>query len=253
MRIMGLGDVHGNAAFILGAIELAEDFEVTSILQVGDFGYWEHEQAGVHFLDETNQALDDANILLVFCDGNHCNFDLLYDYPVDSDGFRRVRSNIWHAPRGHAWTWDSVTFLAMGGAHSIDGPGGIWGRARGPGNGWWPQETIKDDDVDHALQVIEDLEVPVDVMLSHDCPSGVSIPGIEYGYPLGDMNRQLLSRVVDAADPQLLICGHYHVRHSSLRKNTRIEILGADMTPGDATTKTMLLETDPFRIYVQPS
>lgn len=249
MKVMGLGDVHGNVPFAANAIEYADSHDATVILQVGDLGFWEHEPAGVHFLDETNDRLKEANILLVFCDGNHCNFDLLENYRVDDDGFRRIRSNIWHAPRGHIWTWDGVMFMAMGGAHSIDGPGGIWGQTRGPGNGWWPQETITDEDVEHALAEIGKVD-HIDVMIGHDCPSGVSIPGIK-GYPLADINRQRLAQVVDEAAPQLFIGGHYHLRHTSIRKRTRVEILGADVTPGDAYMQTLFLDTNPFRLFTR--
>ena len=121
--------------------------------------------------------------------------------------------------------------MAMGGAHSIDGPGGVWGPFRGPGNGWWPQETISYDDAQVAMRVADDLRLEgrhVDVMVTHDCPLGVDIPGID-GYEAGVANRRQLTGIVDHVEPQLLVCGHYHRRVSGRHKQAQVEILSSNV------------------------
>lgn len=250
-NVLFLGDSHGNTGFVAEAIGAALGYNCQVILQLGDFGIWDHKIDGVKFLDKTEEFLEKAGFPLVFADGNHENFDSLYSIPVDEDGFRRVRPHIWHAPRGHIWNWSGVTFMAMGGAHSIDGPGGVWAQGRGPLDkgvggyhyieegtdlgGWWPQETIKaveaQEAIENALNWKEEVG-PIDVLIAHDCPAGVPIPGIN-GYPAGDKNRHLLAQVCDAADPHYIFCGHFHLRHRGVYNNARVEILAADVNQKD--------------------
>lgn len=262
-----LGDTHGNVRFVLAALEVFKRAGVTTVIQVGDFGVWPG-RGGAFFLDKTDLMLEELGMTLIFCDGNHEDFDQLEAIPVDEDGFRRVRPNIWHAPRGHQWEYNGLRLGAMGGAHSIDGPGGVWQQARGPIDitklpdynynrtdeirkgvshidlgGWWPQETITRKQVDAAL-----LKPPVDIMISHDCPARVHIPG-KQGYPMGDRNRALLQQVVDAWRPQLLVCGHWHLRqtatmyHDDYNAQTRVEILDAENNDS-----YLLVRSDPFTV-----
>lgn len=247
MKIMFLGDVHGSYPFMRAAIDATVNAQADTIIQAGDFGIWDHIQAGVDFLDRTNDLLERKDKWLIFVDGNHENFDRLYSiYPLDEEsGFRPVRDRILHAPRGHAWDIDGLNFLAFGGASSIDGPDGPpwWGQARGLGNGWWPQERITESDVQRALEVTD--QIPIDVMVAHDCPEGVSIPGITRGYPAGDANRKAVRTVMDASQPQLLVCGHYHRRHTAILNQTRIEILSSNE---QKSGQAIFLETAPMRL-----
>ena len=87
----------------------------------------------------------------------------------------------------------------------------------------------------------------VDVMLSHDCPEDVAIPGIR-GYTMGDMNRMRLGAVYECAQPQLLVCGHYHRRHSARLHRTQIEILAGNE---QAAGNYLVADLDPFRLYVE--
>lgn len=236
--ILFLGDSHGNKRFVLEAIQHAHMYGAAHIVQLGDFGIWDHVSAGVEFLEGVDDALEETGISLIFCDGNHENFDSLLIRPVSEDGFRYVTKNIVHAPRGHIWEMNGVTFMAMGGAHSIDGPGGIWLQNRGPVSAgvdmgsWWAQETITTVQAfeagEAARRYREDVG-EIDVLIAHDCPAGVPIPGIG-GYPAGDRNRELLAHVCIAADPKYIFCGHYHRRHTGRFKDARVEILAADIS-----------------------
>ena len=244
MKIMFLGDTHADVRFMRIAIDYAAENRAKVILQAGDFGIWDHVPAGVDYLDETDDLLEKRDLWLIFADGNHENFDSLYSIPIDDDGFRRVRERILHAPRGHTWELGGLNFLAFGGASSIDGPDGPswWGQARGPGNGWWPEERITEADIHNA---IDSLAVPIDVMLTHDAPSGFQIPGITRTYPEGEKSREAVRAVMEAAEPQLLVHGHYHRRSSDQVGRTRVEGLSSnEQTSG----QVLLLETDPFTL-----
>jgi hypothetical protein len=56
MRILVVGDVHGNTDFMRTAIERAAARGITTILQVGDFGYWPHTKSGEKFLTDLERT-----------------------------------------------------------------------------------------------------------------------------------------------------------------------------------------------------
>lgn len=251
-----LGDTHGNTPFALKAISEADNRNCKIIMQLGDFGIWDHTPGGIKFLDMIDDALEDRDMTLIFCDGNHENFDSLLALPVSDDGFRRVRKNILHAPRGHIWELYGVTFMAMGGAHSIDGPRGAWPQSRGPGydrmygefnlGAWWPQETIKVEeayDAKEAALAYRESGNEIDVLIAHDCPAGVSIPGIT-GYPAGDMNRELLADVCDAAEAKYIFCGHYHRRYTGEYRKAKVEIMASDV---DNAEQMLIVSADTLK------
>src|SRR4051794_7894659 len=166
MRILVAGDVHRKGAWFGELCRAAQEQDADVILQVGDFGYWEHKAVGVDFLDEVEGHLAALGRDCVWIDGNHENHAMLRAaYGPGPDGFVPVRQRLSYAPRGHRWTWDGVGFMALGGAPSFD----QWMRT--PGESWWPEETVTDDEAATAVA-----GGPVDVLVSHDCPAGLFPP-----------------------------------------------------------------------------
>ncbi len=207
-RIAFAGDWHANTSWAESAIQYAADQSADTIVHVGDFGY----DFPASFLRRVTKTLHRTGLHLWFVDGNHEDFDLLRRYPVRDTGLREVTDRIWHIPRGHRWTWGGVRFLGCGGAHSVDR---IW---REPGTSWWWQEAITDDDVARCVD-----GGAADVLISHDCPAGVVIPGIDDRKepppfpPLeivrANEHRDVLRRVVAGCRPAAVIHGHYHVAY----------------------------------------
>lgn len=224
-RVAFAGDWHADARYAIRAIHWAGKQGAQVVLHTGDFGY----QFSPGFLGELDRAAGRAGLLVAFVDGNHENFDWLLDQPVSEDGVRRLTSRVWHLPRGLRWSWSGLTFLALGGATSLDAS---W---RTPGAEWWPQESIKPRDVSRAIN-----GGPVDVVITHDCPEGVDVPGIDgnsYGFPAtaldwAAIHRQGLGRVVQTVRPRWLWHGHYHVNHSAelaYPDGTSCQVRGLDM------------------------
>lgn len=202
--VVAAGDWHGNQKYALAAIAYAQrNLGADTIVHVGDFGY----NFGNEYLDRMQKLLKELDMYLYFVDGNHENFHILYTYALDDDGTRPLRDRIIHLPRGHRWKWNDETWLALGGAVSVDKD---W---RVPFKEWWPEETISFGDVLVAVQGGE-----VDYMITHDCPSGVLITSIidnPYGFPAhslrdAEAHRDTLRSVVDEVKPKLLVHGHYH-------------------------------------------
>lgn len=102
MSILFVGDTHGSFAQVAYALLTAHSVGVDTVIQVGDFGYFEHLDDGILFLDQIEQLPADlgSQMTLFFIDGNHECHPRLAQYPLDRDGLRPVRPNLFHIPRG---------------------------------------------------------------------------------------------------------------------------------------------------------
>lgn len=235
MKLMFLGDVHGSGDWLDLACEIARENDVDWVVQVGDFGYWEHRQNGREFLDSASKSAEKYDLQIVFVDGNHENHTMLrlnYGpggnlHELTPDGFWKVRDRVYYAPRGHRWTWEGVTFLALGGAYSVDKEWRIaemrkkakYTQNVGKYALWWPEELITDEEVETAIA-----GGLVDIMVCHDAPASVTnaIPPNgtwdrnKDAFPDSLMNRHRLQRVVNETKPFLLVHGHYHYRNHEI-------------------------------------
>lgn len=206
-RVAFAGDWHGDTRYATRAIHWAGKQGAQVVVHAGDFGY----RFTPGFLGELDRAARRAGLLVMFVDGNHEDFDWLLAQPTSDDGVRRLTERVWHLPRGLRWAWSGLTFLALGGATSLDAS---W---RAPGAEWWHQESIRPRDASRAVQ-----GGLVDVMVTHDCPEGIAVPGIAgnpQGFPQSALeeayfHRKLLGDVVRQVRPGWLWHGHYHVNYS---------------------------------------
>lgn len=252
-KLMLAGDIHGDFHHARYLIDRAVTNGVRTIFQVGDFGYWEHQQDGIDFLDDLSKELTENNIDLYFLDGNHDKTSLLLKKykELDDEGFIIVRDRIKYAPRGHRWTWDSVKFIALGGAYSVDKDYRIkQEKAKShkiseknmyrPASGqkstdttgllWFPEEEMSDIDMDNILQNRN----PVDIILAHDKPRS-SNPywnrkDLEPCWP----NQDRMQRAVVALQPKYFVHGHLHFKYSDkilCGDGRYTEVLGLDCNP----------------------
>lgn len=209
--ILVVGDVHGSWSQIEKAIRHAKELGLDTIFQVGDYGIWSNDKP---FLNKQQALLEEWDMQLLFIDGNHENFPRLHEKKILEDGTRYVRDNITHVPRGYRWEWHGLTFLALGGAASIDK------KFRRTGYSWWPEELITVEDILTAQS-----GGPVDVMFTHDSPSTApnsvtddfrgQLEAMEY-FGVNEVayctdHRERLAEVTNVTTPRLLIHGHYHM------------------------------------------
>lgn len=215
MKLLVAGDTHGNLPHIRYLIRVAHEQSADAIVQVGDFGYtWPGD--GSRF--ETLEALlAEANLPMLFLDGNHDNFtDLIERGAYEADAPCPISDHVTYLPRGCVWDWNGVRFMSLGGAVSIDKARRIKGLS------WWPEETVSPEEEERAIAVGK-----VDVLFTHDAPTGVrplqkfldlesSRLGVGYKVDaLSSAHRDTLRRVCDSARPELLIHGHYHHRYAA--------------------------------------
>lgn len=241
MRIAVAGDWHGNAGWAEQVIDYAAENDATFIVHVGDFGYWVNSKNTRSFLGRVNARLSATNLALGFLDGNHEDHSRLAEWNVVGGELVQVPDypHIGYFPRGYRWEACGKTFMAVGGAHSIDRQ---W---RTPNVDWWPEEYINAEQEEYASR-----EGNVDVIFSHDCPDGVDIPGIEPPglsrvWPVGDQftsheHRKVLGRIVDATKPKVLIHGHYHVGYEASREGVRV--VGLEPDGGDMLRHMVFLD-----------
>lgn len=205
-RIAIAGDWHGATKFASKALHYAHKHGAQRLLHVGDFGFWGTADPYLSAVSETAVALD---LPVLFIDGNHEHHDELDRLPIQDDGLREVAPHVFHVPRGHRWEWGGVSFLGLGGAPSIDRA------SRTEGFDWFPQEVISTGQAYRAAAGGH-----ADVMVTHDCPSGVTIPDLvlyEDDTPLSrylSSHRALLQGVAEQVTPRYLFHGHYHHAYS---------------------------------------
>lgn len=237
-RVIAAGDWHGNTDWAVhviaqaGKVLAGEDRPL--ILHAGDFGIWPGQE-GADYRFAVSAALDQAGADLWFVDGNHEDHDQLGrlaataralgepgDAPVPvPSGSLVISPRIFWLPRGLRWTWHDRIWVAVGGGVSLDAHGLIHSRTefgagrvpnRTEGKDWWPAEQITDE---QEAAIVAGGHA--DVMLAHDCPSGVvhSFPGRPSWWAEADVaasgqHEQRLQRITDAIQPGYLIHGHLH-------------------------------------------
>jgi hypothetical protein len=226
-RVLVLGDAHGDGGFMEYALAAAAREGCQVLVQLGDFGYWEHTLSGRNFLDRVNRAAEQCQVPVLFVDGNHENHDLLRERQlseeVSSDGTCWVRQNVAWLTRGMRWSWGGVSFGAVGGAASVDRS------LRTQGWTWWPEEVLVRSDVEGLCGE------PLDVLFSHDAPSLANMRS-KRSFPEEDLERCAKSRgvldaVVRSTRPQRIFHGHWHLRHHTVAGFCEIDGLAHERAP----------------------
>lgn len=205
-KILVAGDWHGNARWAVSVVDRARELGIREILHLGDFGIWPD---GNDYLIALHVALDKADVNLRFIDGNHEDHDTLLAWLAASGSEAdpvALTSRITWLPRGHRWEQDGRTWLALGGAASVDRAVRIQGKS------WWPDEVISDAQEEMVLS-----DGPADVMITHDCPFGVvhSFDPPPRWWQQEDLDksddhRRRLQRIVNKVQPSHLMHGHLH-------------------------------------------
>ena len=139
-----------------------------TLIICGDVGIvWERDSGEDRFWQNW---LNDKNCTIVFCDGNHENFDLLYGYPIvewNGGKVHQIKDSVFHLMRGEVYTIEGKTFFVLGGAMSLDK------EYRTEGKNWWSQETPSPKELNNAFDNLEKCGWKVDYVITHDAPSRV--------------------------------------------------------------------------------
>ena len=246
MKILVAGDTHANTRHLRYLFRQAEYWDVSHIVQLGDFGYWPKTEWGKQFLFAAQELALETGIDLLWIDGNHEDHDSLdemiktaipavggqaeFGFLPTMVGEERL-DNVNYSPRGNRWNWGGVEFGSLGGAFSVDRS------ARVEGESWFEREMIADWEVD---RLIENGPPFIDVLFTHDVPSAVDIldilwrrRGVTYkNLPKAAESRQKLQAVADRVEVRCWIHGHYHVEYEQRVNDTVYRGLANDGTTG---------------------
>ncbi len=222
------GDTHGfhdaDKIFKLSSRvpEITEDKE-NYLIVAGDFGcicrYPERASLKLNSNDlhTIEYIYEDAPFITLFVDGNHENHTVLNQLPVSKKWggcVHQLTPYCYHLMRGEVFTIQDKTFLAMGGALSVDKD------LRKEGESWWPEELIYQKDYDNAMNNMAKHNNTVDYVVTHTCPTPVGIelekelPPYDtwlWGQKKTDQSCQFLEDLRKQIQFKEWFFGHFHV------------------------------------------
>lgn len=242
MRLMIVGDTHGNAGAIHRKARVAQSMGCERMIVVGDFGLWPGYE-GVEYLDAVNDAGREFNQQIIALPGNHEDHDQWEKWfdlaPLDDHGFAILRSNLRLTKKVHPFKMGGKRFYVCGGAVSIDK---AW---RTEGKSWWKNEEFTEEN----LASVEKYKGPaIDFLLTHDCSDHT-----QWKFRLkpdweSQQNRQRIDRAIKALRPRFHFHGHMHTRYEWVNTRShglRDTAFGLDDSEyNGAATKTYGLECD---------
>lgn len=211
MRIFLTGDTHGSIDIKrLSTKNFPIQKDLTKedvVIILGDFGLiWNNDAEDLYW----QKWLSKKPFTTLFIDGNHENFNLLNQYPVEEKfggKVHKITDSIYHLMRGEVFTINNKTFFAMGGAASSDKA------YRKINKSWWEAEMPDWREFQNALVNLEENDWTVDYVLTHCAPS-MFLYEISKGLYPPDTYNNWLQSVADILDFDSWFCGHYHENHS---------------------------------------
>jgi hypothetical protein len=215
-----LGDLHGNTAAARFMLWSMHRMGVQRVIHVGDFGIYTDNKS-MKFASKVNEYAKEYGITLIVVPGNHENWRVINEMVGDDrENLVAYRSNIFIAPRGYRWDWWSMSFLALGGAPSVDRTWRLQldNRSKDKYKAnqlWYAEEQITQADVDYVVA-----GGYADVMIGHDAPHGIrgierAIQGNPHGFHMADLlyaeeGRLLMTEAFRGVAPEFFFHGHYH-------------------------------------------
>lgn len=200
------------------------------VIICGDFG-------GVWSKNEENKEetmlmdwLECKSFTTLFVEGNHENFDRLYNYPVEEwhgGKVHKVRPSVIHLMRGQIFEIDGMKIFTFGGASSHDIDGGILELDDPNFNtkrklldrehkcyrvnhiSWWSQELASNEEMEEGLINLDMHNNEVDFIVTHCCASSTQIL---FGGGLYKPDRQTayLEKIRQNVEFRKWFFGHYH-------------------------------------------
>lgn len=171
---------------------------------------------------------------VLFADGNHENFDYLYQFPVvDFNGGKahKIRDNIYHLMRGYVFTIENKKFFVFGGGKSHDVNDGILDEKDYPSMkelmvdyhmrtmrgqmlrinhvSWWEQEMPSDTEYENGIKELKKNDFWVDYVISHSLPQSV-VKKIGIDREADELTEYFDSLLTDGLDFEQWFAGHYH-------------------------------------------
>lgn len=210
-RIFITGDVHHSIDIKkLSTKKFVDQKDLTKddyLIILGDFGIpWSYPESKED--DYWLNWLNDKNFTTIFIDGNHENFNALYNYPevaFNNAKCHQLRNSIYHVKRGEVLQLNNMNILCMGGANSVDK------EFRKENVSWWHQEVPNQNEWNNCFDNIDKYD-SFEIVLTHDFPN--MIQNHLFGYAANEVSIKLqdLYNYLKINDklPDLWFFGHHH-------------------------------------------
>ena len=172
------------------------------VIICGDFGgVWDGSNEEKYWL----KWLKNKNFTTLFIDGNHENFEMLYNLPtVEFCGgiAHKVEDSIYHLIRGEVYSIDGNKFFVFGGASSHDK------EYRTEGKNWWEAEMPSEQDYKNAEENLRKNNFNFDFIITHSAPTSVQ----KEVAPRYEVNKitEFLEEVKKNIACRKWFFGHYH-------------------------------------------
>lgn len=172
------------------------------VIICGDFGgVWNNSKEEIYWRNWFN----DKNFTTLFVDGNHENFNLLYQHSVEwwnNGKVHFISDSIIHLMRGQIFEINGLKIFTMGGAESIDK------YRRTEHVSWWRDELPNSREYRDALKNLDNNNWNVDYVITHTGPRNVlnNIALIQDNNQLNDFLEILYGRL----QYKHWYFGHYH-------------------------------------------
>ena len=174
------------------------------VIVLGDWGgIWD----GAKQDEYIQKWYNEKKFTTLWISGNHENFDLLAQYPIEEWNGGKVQfigDHIIHLMRGQVYTIEGKTFFVMGGAQSVDKYN------RKEGKSWWAQEMPSNEEYEEALDNLDRVGNKVDFILTHTAPDKVVELLSRYVWNNSDKLTQFLQIVSETVDFKEWYFGHFH-------------------------------------------
>lgn len=137
------------------------------IIICGDFGgVWDGSNEEKYWI----KWLKNKNFTTLFIDGNHENFEMLYNFPqVEFCGgtAHKIDDGIYHLIRGEVYVINGKKLFVFGGASSHDK------EYRTEGKNWWSNEMPTEQEYKNAEKNLEKNKFKFDYVITHCAPTSI--------------------------------------------------------------------------------
>lgn len=223
-RIFVTGDLHGELGILCDFIERFDLGEEDTIICLGDVGlFWRKDKKDADAFIKMYE--ENFKTQIAFIDGNHDNFDILKTL----ENGCIVSDHITYLQRGVTFELNGKTFLAIGGADSVDR------MFRTKHLSWWEDEQITEEDIKGAISGVKNrFNGHVDYVLSHACPREIFEYNRVHLITLPDLDQTNIDHTSEDRLQELKenisfdhwLFGHYHT--DAVMDDTRFECLFHD-------------------------
>lgn len=175
------GDIHGDLSRFKNK-NIKKLKKNDTLIICGDFGFiWNGSKKEKRIL----KKLGKKKYNILFVEGCHENYDLLYNYPTEEycgGTVRKISGKLRQMVRGSIFTIDGVKIFAFGGGQQYEKD------IRKQNNTYWPQELPTQEELNNALSNLKENDNEVDYIVTHEPPEFIK-DFIEDNYNLISTNE----------------------------------------------------------------